>query len=298
MIGWVASAYSLIAQAYVDFVGHVHGSLYKPFYGSAHLQSLYNQALAAAKTAGVKGAEKENFLQDFVGNPSTQALDIAKKDAETATFQQETALGNVASAIQKKGGIIGKVVAPFTRIPSAIATDLINYSPVGLAKTLIDGIKTARSDVGWTVQAQREFSQGVGRGLTGSAAIIPGLMLFNKGSMTLDYPTDPKEQKLWQLEGKIPNAVKIDGQWRSLGSIGPAGSVLAIGGHMAESLAGGNDLGSALISGFSGGLRSIEEQSYLQGISGALDATNDPGRYAPNFIKSEVGSVVPTTTTT
>lgn len=285
---------SRVAQAYVDFVGHVHGSLYKPFYGAAHLQSLYNQALAAAKTQGLKGVEKENFIQDFVGNPSSAALDAAKKDAETATFQQETALGNIASAIQRKGGIIGKVVAPFTRIPSAIATDLINYSPVGLAKTLIDGIKTARSDIGWTVQAQREFSQAVGRGLTGSAVIIPGIMLYNKGLMTLDYPTDPKEQKLWQSEGKIPNAIKVGGQWRSLGSIGPSGSVLAIGGHMAESLAGGSDLGSALISGFSGGLQSIEEQSYLQGISGALNATNDPGRYAPNFFKQEAGSVIPT----
>lgn len=287
-----------IAQAYVDFVGHVHGALYKPFYGAAHLQSLYNQGLAAAKTQGLSGAEKENFLQDFVGNPSTAALDTAKHDAENATFQQETALGNIASAIQKKGGIIGKVIAPFTRIPSAIATDLINYSPVGLAKTLVDGIKTASSDEGWTVAAQRQFSQGVGRGLTGTAAIIPGIMLYNKGMMTLEYPTDPKEQKLWALEGKIPDAIKVDGQWRSLGSIGPAGSVLAVGGHIADSIAGGNDIGTALIAGLTGGLRSVESQSYVQGISGALNALNDPGRYASNFLKSETASVIPTISNT
>lgn len=283
-----------IAQAYVDTVGHIHGSLYKPFYGAAHLQSLYSQGLAAAKNAGVTGAEKESFLENFVKNPTPEAMDVAKKDAEHATFQQETALGNVASAIQKKGGIVGKVIAPFTRIPSAIATDLINYSPVGLAKTIIDGIKTAKSDTGWTLQAQRQFSQGIGRGLVGSAAIIPGMMLMNRGILTLEYPTDPKEQKLWALEGKQPNSVLIGGQWRSLGSIGPAGSVLAIGGHIADSLMKGSDLGTALINGLSGGLRSIESESYLEGVSGAINAINDPGRYATNFIKQTVGSVVPT----
>lgn len=283
-----------IAQAYVDGVGRIHGSLYKPFYGAAHLESLYNQGKAAALTAGLKGSQRDAFIKNFVSNPSEDALNVAEKDAQNATFQQETALGKAASSMQRTGGVVGKVIAPFTRIPSAIATDVINYSPVGAVKTIVDGIKAARSDAGLTVAAQRQLSQGLGRSIVGTAAIVPGMALYGRGMMTLDYPTDAKEQQLWAEQGKQANAVLIDGKWRTLGSLGPLGSVLAMGGHLADSLQRGNSLGQAAIDMYAGALKSIESQSYLQGVSNAVNATQDPGRYLANVEKSYAGSVVPT----
>lgn len=285
---------SKILQAYTDFVGRAHGSLYKPFSGAAFTNSLFDQAITGAKNAGLSGDAAESFIQDFVKNPAADALKTAKNDADQATFQQETALGKVASAIQQKGGILGKVIVPFTKIPSAIATDLVNYSPIGAIKTIFDGIKASTKEGGWDLADQRAFSQGLGRSITGSAAIIPGIMLYNKGIMTLGYPSDPTEQKLWAAEGKQPNSVLVGGQWRSLGSLGPIGSVLSIGGHIADSTAQGNDLATAITDGFVGGAQSIEEQSYLRGVSGAVNAVNDPGRYATNFAKQTAGSIVPT----
>lgn len=286
-----------VAQAYVDFVGRAHGSLYKPFYGSAHLNSLYSTAIAAAKNNGLRGAERDAFVQDLVRNPSKEALAIADHDAQMNSFQQQTALSQAAGALQKIP-VIGKVLAPFTRIPAAIATDLINYSPAGAAKTIFESIQAAKSDVGWTLADQRKLSQGLGRSITGTAAIIPGMMLYNKGIMTLGYPTDPKEQQLWAQEGKQPNSILIRGKWRSLGSLGPTGSVLEIGGHTADSLLQGKDIQSAIVDGFAGGAQSIEEQSYLKGVSGAVSALNDPGRYAAGFEKQTAGSIIPTLSNT
>lgn len=282
-----------VAQAYVDFVGRAHGALYKPFYGSAHLNSIYSTALAGAKNQGLRGAERQAFVEDVVRNPSKEVLAIADHDAQMNSFQQQTALSQAAGALQKVP-VIGKVLAPFTRIPAAIATDLINYSPLGIPKTIFEAIKAAKSTEGWSLAAQRKFSQGLGRSITGSAAIIPGMMLYNKGIMTLGYPTDPKEQQLWAQEGKQPNSILIRGKWRSLGSLGPSGSVLEIGGHTADALLQGKDIQSALIDGFAGGAQSIEEQSYLRGVSGAVNALNDPGRYAASFEKQTAGSVIPT----
>lgn len=281
-------------SAYVNGVGRIHGSLYKPFFGAAHAESLYNQALAAAKTQGLKGDESDRFVTDFVHSPDPQALKIAQHDAEMATFQQTTKLGQVASAIQQKGGVVGKVIAPFTRIPSALATDLINYSPIGGMKSIVDGIKAAKSEEGLTVESQRQLSQGLGRSITGAAAIIPGIMLYNRGMLTLGYPTDPKEQALWQDEGKQPDSVLIGGQWRKLGAIGPIGSVLSIGGYMADSLLQGQDMGTASMNGLVGGLKSIEGQSYLSGVSSSIDALNNPGQYASSFAKQTAGSIIPT----
>lgn len=284
-----------ITQAYVDGVGRVHGSLYKPFYGAAHLESLYNQGKASAINAGLKGDAADAFVKDFVANPSKDALNVATNDAQNATFQQETQLGKVASAIQSKGGILGKVIAPFTRIPSAIATDVFNYSPVGAVKTIVQGIKAARSDTGWTLADQRAFSQGLGRSIVGSAAVLPGAMLYSKGMMTLDYPTsDTKQQQLWAEQGKRPNSILIDGAWRDLGSLGPLGSVLAMGGHLSESLQKGSHMGQAAIDAFAGALKSVESQSYIQGVAGAVNATQDPGRYLGSLQKQYAGSVIPT----
>lgn len=286
-----------VAQAYVDFVGRAHGSLYKPFYGSAHLNSIYSTAIAGAKNQGLRGAERQAFVEDVVRNPSKEVLAIADHDAQMNSFQQQTALSQAAGALQKIP-VIGKILAPFTRIPAAIATDLINYSPVGIPKTIFESIQAAKSTEGWTLADQRKLSQGLGRSITGSAAIIPGMMLYNKGIMTLGYPTDPKEQQLWAQEGKQPNSILIRGKWRSLGSLGPTGSVLEIGGHTADSLLQGKDIQSALVDGFAGGAQSIEEQSYLRGVSGAVSALNDPGRYAASFEKQTAGSIIPTASNT
>lgn len=283
-----------IAQAYVDGIGRLHGSLYKPFYGAAHLNSLYSQALAASKNAGLKGLAKDDFVKKFVGNPPGEALDIAKNDAEHTTFQQETALGKLATSLQQHGGIVGKVIAPFTRIPSAIATDLVDYSPAGAMKTIVQGIKAAKSKEGFTLADQRAFSQGLGRSIVGAGALVPGYLLYQTGNLTLAYPTDPKEQKLWQLEGKTADSVKVGGKWRSLGSLGPIGSVLSIGGYIADSISNGKGLTQAAIDGLAGGLKSIEGQSYVSGVSGAVNAVEDPGRYLGNLEKQYAGSVVPT----
>lgn len=112
--------------------------------------------------------------------------------------------------------------------------------------------------------------------------------------LTLGYPSDPKEQQLWADEGKQPDSVLIGGQWRKLGSLGPLGSVLSIGGYMGDSLVQGQDMGTAILNGFAGGLKSIESQSYLAGVSGAVDAINNPGSKMGNFVKQTAGSVVPT----
>lgn len=280
-------------QNYTDWVGRVHGSLYKPFNTGETFRSLFNQATAEAKNLGLSGDAAQAHIQDFIKDPPKEAADTAVHEGQVATFQQETALGKAASQLQKLP-VIGKLIAPFTKIPSAIATDLINATPIGAVRTILDGIKAAKSDEGWTVQAQREFSKGLGTAITGTAIMLPGIALFKKGVMTLGYPTDPNEQKLWAQEGKQPNSILIGGKWRSLGSFGPSGSVLEIGGHIANSLQQGNSLSQAITHGFVGGAQSIEEQSYLRGVSGAINALNDPGRYAGNFVKQTAGSIIPT----
>lgn len=274
-----------VLQAYTQVPGRIHGSITMPFYEGRFNQSLAQQAEAQALTQGLKGAEKTSFVKEFVAHPSPDALDAAAKDAQYATLQQKTAIGQAASGFQQKLGPLGQVIAPFTRIPGAVATDLIDYSPAGAAKTVIQNIGKGKFN-------QRDLAQGLGRAATGTAVAAIGAALMNAGRMTGAFPTDPKEQALWQREGKQPNSILVGNKWQSIGSLGPAAQALLAGGQYAagtqqKGLVGGVQQGAA------GALRAITDQPYLTGVSGALNAINTPTQ-AQSFYDQTAGSIVPT----
>lgn len=285
-----------IANTYTNGIGRLHGSIYKVPYGIQFKNSLFSQALAAAKTGKIPKEELNGFIDRFINEPSNEALDIAKNDAEHATFQQETALGKIASKVQQIPG--GRYVAPFTRIPSAIATDVADYSPVGVVKTIVQGVKAAKKGEGWSLADQRNFSEGLGRSIVGTAALVPGYLLFQKGLVNLAYPTDKTEQGIWKAEGRTEDSVLVGGKWRSLGSLGPVGTVLEVGAGLASGKAGANKgvsgIPGAALSAGEVGLKSIEDQPYVSGISAAGAAAQNPTEYLPALEKQYAGSVVPT----
>jgi hypothetical protein len=282
-----------ILNAYSNKVGDIHAAMPKIFYAAAHDNALHDYAGALGRNQGLKGAELQKFVTDSVANPTKEMLDVAKHDAEMATFQQKTKIGDAASGIQGKTGIFGKVAAPFTRIPSAIATDVVNYSPVGVPKTIIEALKDKGAE-GWTPAVQRRFVQGLGRSITGSAVPTIGAALYASGNLALGYPTDPKTRDLWAAEGKQANSIKIGGRWRQLSSLGPLGSLLTMGGYFAEAGTTNAKGVSQLSAGVFGGVKSLADQTYLQGISSLAGAVNDPARSFNTYIKNQAASVIPT----
>src|SRR5258708_22114661 len=126
------------------------------------MNSLYDQAVTSDANQHLSGGAQEKFILDFIKNPTPDALKVAARDASYATFQQKTFLGQIASGLQKKAGPIGKIIAPFTRIPSAILTDAIDYTPVGAVKTIFQAVQRGQ----FTADSQRQLSQGLGRTIT------------------------------------------------------------------------------------------------------------------------------------
>lgn len=286
-------ASSKVLNTYTS-VGRLHGAVYRPFNQMVAENQLESLARVSAHNKGLVGDAAAAHIAEFMKNPPSEAVAMAKQAADEATFQQATKLGEVASALQQKGGMVGKVIAPFTRIPSAIATDIFNYSPAGAVKTIVDGIKAANSKEGWSIADQRAFTQGLGRSIVGVGAMVPGMALYNKGLINLGYPTDKTEQKLWQVEGRTPNSILIGGKWRSLGSLGPIGAVLEMGGAIADASKKGQDPLSAVWTGLWQGLQTVSEQSYLAGTNAAVNAIKQPGSYAGKLANQYAGSVIPT----
>lgn len=274
-------------QKYEETVFHIMGAEDQPFYYGAKARSLQSQAIAQAKNAGLKGIEATSFVNKLVQSPTDEMLKYAVKDAEVSVFQNRTLLGDVAKKIQQIPG--GEVVVPFGRTPAAVATQMINYSPVGIVKTIVENIGKGKFD-------QRLFAQGLGRGITGTGVMYIGMQLAKKGWITLGYPTDDKTRKQWELEGKKENSFydPIGKKWRNVNIFGPPGNVLSMGAYLQKGLEDTGSFTQGSIQALAGAVSSIKDQTFLQGLNSFVQAINDPQGYAIGLLSSLEGSVIPT----
>lgn len=276
-------------QKYTDTVFRVLGSEDQPFYYASKLRSMYEQAKVTAINKGLKGKEAQTFIDDLIQNPTEQMIKYASLDAETVVFQNPTALGKAAGVIQKIGGGAGELIVPFGKTPSAVATQILNYSPVGFVKTILENIGKGKFD-------QRLFSKGLGRAITGTGAMALGLSLFKKDFISLSRPKDEREQKLWELEGRKANSIydPLTKKWRSIQVLGPVGNIILMGGYLQKSLEEKGSITEAMATTLAGATQSLTEQTFLTGINNFLEALRDPARSAQSVVNSTLSSTIPT----
>lgn len=281
-------------QKYVDTVFNTMGAADKPYRYSVFKNQLNDLALAEAKNKGVRGQAARKFIDDFVTDPPPEAAKTAMDYAEKSVFGNDTVLSKVATGIRTSlrekhpaAAAAVDVVAPFTKVPSAVITRLFEYTPVGAVKEAARQIKLGKFD-------QRAMAQTLGEVSTGTGVLYIGNALASQGQITGPMPTDQKERDLWQLEGKQPNAIRFGDKWYSFNYTSPVGQLLQMGAQIADGSKKGKQAVDALASGVAGGAKAVVDQSFLQGIQGALDALTDPTRYADSFLKSTAGSLIPT----
>jgi len=281
------------AQKYTDTVFGLMGAADQPLYFATLRNNLADLAIVEAKNQGLKGSVKDAFIKNFKKNPPEQAFQTATNAAEKATFANDTLLSKAAGGIRNSvkdsqvGSGVVNVLMPFTKVPSAVITRLFDYSPVGPVKLAVQQIQKGNV-------TQRALVEALGEATTGTGAMFLGYKLKEAGLMTGSYPEDPKEAALWELEGKKPNSIKVGNTWVSVNYTSPLGQVLGTGARAQEAVASGAT-GTDLISQTAAGAgKTVIDQSFLQGVSGGLDAITDPERSAGKFIRNQVGSVVPT----
>ena len=272
-----------IAQGYTDFVFNSLIASDKIFRGSAEKMSIANQAKAIAINEKLKGAERKARIEQLINNPTNAMLENAKHDADMATFQQDTGLGQFVAKGRQAGGITKKatdIIMPFTGVPSAVADQLVNYSPLGVAKgvkqvaDLRKAVKNGLDDS--TITAlQRKASTQLGRGITGTMLLGAGLALANAGALS-GQPRDEDEKRQWAAEGKKANALKIGNTWIPIDTLSPQMILAAAGANAESRVKNGQGALEAGLNTFGDGVKSWTEQGYMTGIKDAIDtATGD-----------------------
>ena len=272
-------------QKYEETVFSILGAEDQPFYYGAKARSLYEQAKVQAMNKGLKGEEANKFIDGLVANPTDDMLILAIADAEIAVFQNQTLLSEAAGHLKKIKG--AEFVLPFSKTPSAVAMQILNYSPVGIVKTIFLNAGKGKFN-------QRDFAKGMGRGLTGIGILALGAYLLRKGMIVLDKPRSEAEQKLWELEGRKPNSIKIGDKYRSTQVLGPAGNLLLIGAQFQNAYDKSGSISEAASKGLLGSAKSFTEQTYLTGVSQAIEGLTQPDKQAERFASGLISSVVPT----
>ena len=201
-------------------------------------------------------------------------------------IQNKTKLGEAAKKIQEIP-VVGELAVPFSTTPSAVAMQIINYSPFGVMKEIFKQVRRRKFN-------QREFSHATGRSLISVAVLALGNELYKKGMIALDRPVGEKEQKLWELEGKKANSVLLDGKWRSPIVLGPAGILLLIGGHFRQAYKDTGSFTSAIQKALWGSAKTFTEQTFMVGTNAMMNALNDPERYGEDYLAKLVSSAIPT----
>lgn len=275
-------------QWYTDQVFQTVGAGDQPFYYATLARSYMNQALAKATNEGLKGKARIKRAYEIVEDPTEEMMEYAVRDAATAVFTQETYLGKIAQDVQRLGGGVGEFVVPFGRTPSAVATQIMNYTPVGAVAEVIKQIKKGKFD-------QRMLSKALGRSTVGTVPMVIGWNLAEQGLVSLDYPVgDSRQIELDKAEGVEYNSIKIGDEWRNPITLGPAGNLILFGAHMRNAIEkyGSNTEGIGMAA--LGLLSSFTEQTFLTGFENFTNLIFDPVGQGQSSFRSFIASFVPT----
>lgn len=220
------------------------------------------------------------------------AVEIAEADANYATFTEDSKIRDAMADIKSRGGALGwalHFIVPFTGVPTNIAKRQLQFSPLGILKTLVQAGYNAQQGGNFD---QRAFVDGMSRGLTGTAMLGIGAMLFKAGLIGLGTSKD--EDDLYNLntaQGEQYSAFMTVGKENiSLSSFMPSAGPLVTGAVFAKLC--GDDAGklNALFNASLSSIDSVLDASYLSSVADFLKTWDEEG--ASGAARSAASSVV------
>ena len=189
----------------------------------------YKSALASYLQA--KKVDLKNIDQKTLD----QAREYAVNEAKKATFQDASLVADMinkmfkipkgsrwekddgAKTISTIGQFAVEGILPFKRTPINIVKRGVEYSPIGLTKTLTLGLYNVYKKK----ITMSEFCDGLASGITGTGIALVGMLTYSLGWISAGFGDDD-EDKFKKLNGEQEYAVQVFGKSYSMDWAAPA----------------------------------------------------------------------------
>lgn len=183
----------------------------------------YNLTVTDEFQKGVVEKNVERSLKRLIESgymTADEAADIVANEMKYRTFQDETYLGNLMDSIKKGLNFrqdfgLGDFVIKFTKVPGAVITRNLEYSPVGYLKFALTVAKTGivlkKQGRKMSASEQREIALTLARPTSSLGLIASGAFLRQRGIIVgSDTEQDEKDEENY-LKKKLHDATGIKG---------------------------------------------------------------------------------------
>lgn len=262
----------------------------RPFYETTFVNSINNQKILN---------NTNEVTQDM--------LDIATNEALARTWQDNNEYTkfvlNVRRGMNKlniKGYGLGDVLIPFAKTPANLTKAIVDYSPVGLVKTLTSDYRKLKNNISTgtvTSMQQHEFAQNLGKAVAGTMLYVAGYALAEASIITGANDEDKDVSDFMKNTlGIQPYSVKIGDKSFTYDWAQPVAAPFAVMADL-KNVDKGTEMLEAVNSVTDTAFNILLEQSFLTGIQDVLGSYGSkvegienqifglPARAVPTFVK-------------
>lgn len=285
-------------QAYKNIVDFAMQVGDRPFW-----EQCYTEELAVIKRLGTKIPDTQRVDGREVKVLRDMTLEEMKTEAAVRAtervFQEDNKIANAINGARRKSPMIDLMITsimPFLKTPTNVASRMMQYSPIGLARAIIQyGLWDGKRNGGANFD-QRKFVMNLGRGLTGTGVAIVGALLASLGAIQpgREDEEDKRRGVIRKAQGRSYSTYFKLGDWEiPLDFAQPSSGPLYIGAKIAWALEEmGDDVnvpsligtvlyGSALETG-----NQLFDNSFLSGFSALFSGYNDAAGIASNIVEN------------
>ena len=285
-------------QAYKNIVDFAMQAGDRPFW-----EQCYTEELAVIKRLGTKIPDTQRADGREVKVLRDMTLEEMKTEAAVRAtervFQEDKNIVSAINGARQESPMIDLMITsmmPFLKTPTNVAIRMMQYSPIGLARAIIQyGLWDGKRNGGANFD-QRKFVMNLGRGLTGTGVAVVGLLLASLGAIQpgREDEEDKRLGVIRKAQGRSYSTYFKLGDWEiPLDFAQPSSGPLYIGAKIAWALEEmGGDVnapaligtvlyGSALETG-----NQLFDNSFLSGFSALFSGYNDAAGIASNIAEN------------
>ena len=285
-------------QAYKNIVDFAMQVGDRPFW-----EQCYTEELAVIKRLGTKIPDTQRVDGREVKVLRDMTLEEMKTEAAVRAtervFQEDNNIVSAINGARRESPMIDLMITsimPFLKTPTNVASRMMQYSPIGLARAIIQyGLWDGKRNGGANFD-QRKFVMNLGRGLTGTGVAVVGALLASLGAIQpgREDEEDKRLGVIRKAQGRSYSTYFKLGEWEiPLDFAQPSSGPLYIGAKIAWALEEmGDDVnapaligtvlyGSALETG-----NQLFDNSFLSGFSALFSGYNDAAGIASNIAEN------------